>query len=144
MVSAMAVSSKSWPIVTVPIENEGDVVTVRQRAHRVAELLGFDRQDQTRIATAVSELARNAYGYAGGGRAEFVLDSEKIPQRFAIRICDKGPGIANLQLILDGQYRSTSGMGLGIIGARRLVDTFRIESALNTGTTVEIGHKLPA
>ena len=60
---------------TVPIENEGDVVTVRQRAHRVADLLGFDRQDQTRIATAVSELARNAFGYAGGGRAEFVLDS---------------------------------------------------------------------
>ena len=48
----LAVSSKIWPIVTVPIENEGDVVAVRQRAHRVAELLGFDRQDQTRIATA--------------------------------------------------------------------------------------------
>jgi anti-sigma regulatory factor (Ser/Thr protein kinase) len=53
--------------------------------HRIAELLGFDRQDQTRIATAVSELARNAYGYAGGGRAEFILDAEALPQRFAIR-----------------------------------------------------------
>ncbi len=70
-----ASSSKSWPIVTVPIENESDVVAVRQRAHRVADLLGFERQDQTRIATAVSELARNAYGYAGGGRAEFILDA---------------------------------------------------------------------
>ncbi|WP_249161344.1 ATP-binding protein [Bradyrhizobium manausense] len=139
----MAASSKSWPIVTVPIENESDVVAVRQRAHRVADLLGFDRQDQTRIATAVSELARNAYGYAGGGRAEFILDSTTTPQRFAIRICDHGPGIADLQLILDGQYRSPSGMGLGLIGARRLMDTFSIDSRPGAGTTVEVGHKLP-
>lgn len=136
-------SSKSWPIVTVPIENESDVVAVRQRAHRVAELLGFDRQDQTRIATAVSELARNAFGYAGGGRAEFALDATAAPQRFVVRICDEGPGIANLQTILDGQYRSTSGMGLGLVGARRLMDTFSIDSKPGKGTKVEVGHKLP-
>ena len=135
--------SKFWPIVTVPIENEGDVVAVRQRAHRVAELLGFDRQDQTRIATAVSELARNAFGYAGGGRAEFALDADHAPQRFVVRICDQGPGIANLQTILDGQYRSTSGMGLGLVGARRLMDTFSIDSKPGKGTKVEVGHKLP-
>ena len=138
-----AVSSKFWPIVTVPIENEGDVVAVRQRAHRVAELLGFDRQDQTRIATAVSELARNAFGYAGGGRAEFALDAASVPQRFVVRICDSGPGIANLQTILDGQYRSTSGMGLGLVGARRLMDTFSIDSKPDKGTNVEVGHRLP-
>jgi signal transduction histidine kinase/CheY-like chemotaxis protein len=142
MVMSMA-ASKQWPIVAVPIENESDVVAVRQRAHRVAELLGFDRQDQTRIATAVSELARNAYGYAGGGRAEFILDAGMEPQRFAVRICDNGPGIANLQLILDGQYRSSSGMGLGLVGARRLMDTFKIDSRPGNGTTVEVGHKLP-
>ncbi|KJC35092.1 histidine kinase [Bradyrhizobium sp. LTSP857] len=143
MVKLMAASSKLWPIVTVPIENESDVVAVRQRAHRVADMLGFERQDQTRIATAVSELARNAYGYAGGGRAEFILDAATTPQRFAIRICDNGPGIDNLQLILDGQYRSPSGMGLGLIGARRLMDTFSIDSKPGKGTTVEVGHKLP-
>jgi signal transduction histidine kinase/CheY-like chemotaxis protein len=144
MVTAMAMSSsKFWPMVTVPIEHEGDVVAVRQRAHRVAELLGFDRQDQTRIATAVSELARNAFGYAGGGRAEFALDATSIPQRFVVRICDQGPGIANLQTILDGQYRSPSGMGLGLIGARRLMDTFRIDSKPGKGTSVEVGHLLP-
>lgn len=142
--SSKPLSSKAWPIVTVPIENEGDVVTVRQRAHRVADLLGFDRQDQTRIATAVSELARNAFGYAGGGRAEFVLDSSSNPQRFVVRICDQGPGIPNLQTILDGQYRSSSGMGLGLIGARRLMDTFDIESKPGAGTTVEVGHRLPS
>src|SRR5690349_107833 len=139
----MTASSKLWPIVTVPIENEGDVVTVRQRAHRVAELLGFDRQDQTRIATAVSELARNAFGYAGGGRAEFALDATAAPQRFVVRISDQGPGIANLQTILDGQYRSPSGMGLGLVGARRLMDTFSIDSKPGKGTSVEVGHKLP-
>jgi signal transduction histidine kinase/CheY-like chemotaxis protein len=143
VVNGMAVSSKFWPIVTVPIENEGDVVAVRQRAHRVAELLGFERQDQTRIATAVSELARNAFGYAGGGRAEFALDANTVPQRFVVRICDKGPGIANLQSILDGQYRSPSGMGLGLMGARRLMDTFNIDSKTGKGTTVEVGHRLP-
>src|SRR6201996_9249924 len=143
MVSMMAVPPKIWPIVTVPIENEGDVVAVRQRAHRIAELLGFERQNQTRIATAVSELARNAFGYAGSGRAEFALDATTAPQRFAIRICDKGPGIANLQTILDGQYRSQSGMGLGIVGARRLMDTFKIDSKPGNGTTVEVGHRLP-
>jgi signal transduction histidine kinase/CheY-like chemotaxis protein len=139
----MTVSSKLWPIVTVPIENEGDVVVVRQRAHRLADLLGFDRQDQTRIATAVSELARNAFGYAGSGRAEFVLDAGSAPQRFVVRICDKGPGIENLQIILDGRYRSQSGMGLGLIGARRLMDTFSIDSKPGKGTTVEVGQRLP-
>ena len=139
----MTALSKFWPIVTVPIENEGDVVAVRQRAHRVAELLGLERQDQTRVATAVSELARNAFGYAGGGRAEFALDASTVPQRFVIRICDKGPGIADLQTILDGRYRSPSGMGLGLVGARRLMDTFNIDSKIGTGTTVEVGHRLP-
>jgi signal transduction histidine kinase/CheY-like chemotaxis protein len=129
--------------VTVPIENEADVVTVRQRAHRLAELLGFERQDQTRIATAVSELARNAFSYAGGGRAEFIFDPAPVPQTFFVKISDKGPGIADVQTILDGQYRSKSGMGLGILGARRLMDHFKIESRPGKGTTVEIGHHLP-
>jgi signal transduction histidine kinase/CheY-like chemotaxis protein len=143
MVTLMAANTKVWPIVTVPIENEADVVTVRQRAHRLAELLGFERQDQTRIATAVSELARNAYSYAKGGRAEFILDPAPSPQIFHVKISDKGPGIADVQAILDGQYRSKSGMGLGIIGARRLMDHFKIESSAGKGTIVEVGHDLP-
>src|SRR5215469_18899823 len=111
MVTVMATSTKVWPIVSVPIENEADVVTVRQRAHRIAELLGFERQDQTRIATAVSEIARNAFSYAGRGRAEFAIEPSETPQAFRVRISDKGPGITDLQSILDGQYRSQSGMG---------------------------------
>lgn len=132
----------TWPIIALPIETEGDVVAVRQRAHRIAELLGFARQDQTRIATAVSEIARNAFGYAGGGRAEFAIDGAD-PQMFAIRVSDKGKGIADLQRILDGEYRSQSGMGLGLTGARRLMDRFRIETAPDKGTLVELQQIIP-
>jgi signal transduction histidine kinase/CheY-like chemotaxis protein len=134
----------NWPIVTLPIEVESDVVVVRQRAHRIAALLGFDRQDQTRIATAVSEIARNAFGYAGHGRAEFVLQSDGPVQVLEININDKGGGIANLQDILDGTYRSRSGMGLGMAGARRLMDQFAIDTSPTTGTSVRLGQRLPA
>ena len=131
-----------WPIVTLPIETESDVVTVRQRARRIAELLGFERQDQTRIATAVSEIARNAFGYAKGGRAEFMVDPSELQQLFRIRISDKGKGIADLQSILDGQYRSQSGMGLGLVGARRLMDHFKIDTVPGKGTVVELEQRI--
>ena len=116
---------------------------MRQRARRIAELLGFERQDQTRIATAVSEIARNAFGYAGGGRAEFMIEQAETPQLFRIRISDKGPGIADLQSILEGQYRSQSGMGLGLVGARRLMDHFKIDTAPGKGRCVELEQRLP-
>lgn len=134
----------SWPIVTLPIKSEGDVVAVRQRARHVAELLGFERQDQTRVATAVSEIARNAFSYGGGGRAEFILDVSETPQVFRIRIGDAGPGIADLSSILDGRYRSQSGMGLGLVGARRLMDRCEIDTAPGKGTRVELAQRLPA
>jgi signal transduction histidine kinase/CheY-like chemotaxis protein len=127
----------------MPIESESDVVAVRQRARRIAELLGFERQDQTRIATAVSEIARNAFLYAGRGRAEFLAEEKESPQLFRIRICDWGKGIANLQAILDGQYRSQSGMGLGLVGARRLMDQFNIDSKPGQGTVVDLAQRLP-
>jgi signal transduction histidine kinase len=130
------------PIVTMAIESEADVVAVRQRARRIAELLGFDTQNQTRVATAVSEIARNAFGYGGGGRAEFLLDAKAMPQVFVVRISDRGKGIADLDAILEGRYRSTSGMGLGVIGARRLMDRFEIASSPDKGTQVTLGQKL--
>jgi signal transduction histidine kinase/CheY-like chemotaxis protein len=133
----------TWPIVTLPIETEGDVVTVRQRARRIAELLGFERQDQTRIATAVSEIARNAFSYADGGRTEFMVEPGEPHQLFRIRISDKGKGISDLQSILDGQYRSQSGMGLGLLGARRLMDRFKIDTVPGKGTVVELEQRLP-
>ena len=133
----------SWTILKVAIEREADVVAVRQRARRIAELLGFETQDQTRIATAVSEIARNAFSYAGGGRAEFALTGAADPQRLVIRMSDTGPGIGDIEAILAGRYKSTTGLGLGLIGARRLMGGFTVESETGKGTTVALDKALP-
>ena len=132
-----------WPLVTMPIDVEEDVVAVRQRVKVVAEHLGFSTQDKTRIATAISEIARNAYGYAKGGRAEVGINEVDGSQRFEITIRDQGEGILQLQAILDGKYVSQTGLGLGILGARRLMDHFQIKSGVGTGTTVVLGKDLP-
>ena len=127
---------------TIDIRFENDVVLARQKARAVANALKFDSQDQTRIATAVSEIARNTFQYGGGGRAEFSLETS--PQRMlVITLRDQGKGIPHLNDILDGKYVSKTGMGLGIIGAKRLMDKFHIESSPRTGTTVVLGKALP-
>ena len=108
-----------------------DVVAARQRARQVAELLGVERQGQTKLATAVSEMARNAVRYAGAGSVEFAIDLEA--GMLTVTIADQGPGIPHLQSVLDGTYTSKTGMGLGIVGTRRLVDTFAIESTAGRG-----------
>ena len=133
----------SFRILSLAIHSELDVVASRQRARQIASLCGFGMQDQARLATAVSELARNVYNYAGSGRAEFSIEGETSPQLLVIRIEDKGRGIANLDLVLSGRYKSQTGMGLGIIGARRLVDQFDIQSAPGMGTTVTLRKLLP-
>ena len=134
----------SAPILTLEIRFEQDVVLARQRARQVAALLGFDNQDQARIATAVSEIARNVFNYARVGRATFRIEGQTVPQLLAIEIADQGPGIANLKRILSGRYRSETGMGLGILGARRLMDWFRIESEPGRGTTVSLKKLFPS
>jgi signal transduction histidine kinase len=106
-------------------------------------LLAFDHQDQTKISTAVSEIARNAFNCAGGGRVEYLLEGHAAPQPFIIKITDSGPGIADLNTILEGRYQSQTGMGLGIIGAQRLMDQFQIDSAPGRGTTVWLKKLLP-
>ncbi|HEY4369526.1 MAG TPA: ATP-binding protein [Steroidobacteraceae bacterium] len=133
----------TWPIVTMAVEVEADIVAIRQRARRLAGLLKFDQQDQARIATAVSEISRNAFSYARGGRAEFTLEEHGSPQMLLIRVTDRGRGIADLDAVLEGRYQSQAGMGVGIIGARRLLHHFRITSSA-AGTQVELGHRLPA
>jgi signal transduction histidine kinase/DNA-binding response OmpR family regulator len=129
-------------ILTIEIRYEQDVVLTRQRARQIARALEFDSQEQTRIATAVSEIARNAFQYAQGGKVEFWVEGES-PQSFGICIRDKGPGILNLKTILDGQYTSTTGMGVGIAGSRRLMDRFHIESTPGRGTIVRMEKTLP-
>src|SRR5580692_4329757 len=130
-------------ILSVTIQREQDTVAARQRARQIARLLGFDSQDQTRISTAVSEIARNAFNYAGGGRVEFALEGRVAPQLFIIRVTDSGPGIRDLDTILEGRYHSQTGMGLGIIGARRLMDQFQVDSTPGRGVTIWLKKLLP-
>jgi signal transduction histidine kinase/DNA-binding response OmpR family regulator len=133
----------TYSITNITIEYEHDVVLARQRAREIAALLGFDNQDQTRIATAVSELARNAFVYAGRGRVEFEIEGRTVPQLFVIKIGDSGPGIANLKEILEGHYASRTGMGIGLIGARRLVDQCEIQSDAEQGTKIALRKIMP-
>jgi signal transduction histidine kinase/CheY-like chemotaxis protein len=129
-------------ILTVEIRFESDVVKTRQRARQLAGLLGFDVQDQTRVATAVSEIARNAMKYAGGGVAEFAFEAAPKPT-LLVHVRDKGPGIGDVDAVLSGRYDSPSGMGLGLVGARRLMDRFELSTSAS-GTVVTLGKVLPS
>ena len=129
-------------LLTMEIRFENDVVLARQRARTISASLKFDVQDQTRIATAVSEIARNCFEYAGGGSVEFQVDNG--PDRlFLISIRDKGRGIANIDEILDGRYVSPTGMGLGMIGAKRLMDRFQVQSVPGKGSVITLGKTIP-
>ncbi len=128
-------------LLKVEIRLEYDVVLARRRARQIAKLLNFDMQDQIRLATAVSELARNVFQYAGTGRVVFAIDAAPI-DRFRITVTDQGPGIGNLDAIFQGTYQSATGLGLGIRGASRLVDDIHVTSSA-AGTTVEIAKALP-
>lgn len=126
---------------TVRLKTERDVVQARQRAREIAALLGFDNQEQIRLATATSEMARNAFRYARDGKVHFHVLLEK-PQTFEITITDSGPGIRNLEEVLDGRYQSQTGMGVGIIGTRRLMDGFDIQTS-DSETVVQMRKALP-
>ena len=128
-------------LLKIAIRFEPDIVTVRQKTKLVARELGFDRQDQIRLATAVSELARNVFQYARTGAIEFFFNQE-VPQFFYIVVRDSGPGISAIKNILDGTYQSKSGMGLGLNGAKKLMDFFDIQTGPKIGTTITIGKKI--
>ncbi|HWF91851.1 MAG TPA: ATP-binding protein [Terriglobales bacterium] len=125
---------------TIDIRFENDVVIARQKTRAIAAALKFDPQDQIRIATAVSEIARNTFQYGGGGAAEFRIDDSA--RMLVVTLRDKGKGIHNLDEIMAGKYVSQTGMGLGIVGAKRLMDDFQIETRPG-GTTVLLGKRIP-
>jgi signal transduction histidine kinase len=134
----------SIPLLSMDLRYEQDVVRTRQRAREIADALNFDHQDQIRIATAVSEIARNAIEYGKGGRVDFVVSPyENGSESFVVEVKDKGPGIVDLERILTGQFTSSTGMGLGILGARRLMDAFSIDSVPGQGTKVVLTKHLP-
>lgn len=128
-------------LLTLEIHYEQDVVKARQLTRELADQLEFDTQDQVRLATAVSEIVRNAFQYARGGTVEFYIGSD--PQAFLVRVQDQGGGIPHLADVLAGRYNSPTGMGVGIVGTRRLMDIFEITSLPEQGTTVVLGKILP-
>ena len=136
----------STRLITITLRHEDDVVHSRQAAREISALLGFDSQDQVRLATAASELARNAFRYAGHGDVLFELNPGAghldQPQTLEIEVSDKGPGIADLQRVLRGRYVSNTGLGLGLVGTQRLMDDFKIESTPGKGTTVRVAKHL--
>lgn len=129
-------------LITMQVAGEQDVVRARQRARQVAEGLGFDLQAQTRIVTAVSEITRNAFRYGGGGTVVFALVRDPRTA-LEVVVTDHGPGIADLEAVLEGRHRSPSGMGMGIVGARRLMDRCEITSQPGM-TRVCMRKSLPA
>jgi serine/threonine-protein kinase RsbT len=123
----------------IAIESDADVVVARQRARALAVELNMSSTDQTLLATAISEIARNITTYAG--RGEVVIDIARAADgRVGIRVVatDHGPGIPDLERALTDGYTTGGGLGLGLPGARRLVDEFDIRSAPGEGTTVTL------
>ena len=122
----------------IAVGTDQDVVRVRQLVRTVAVAVKLSLVDQTKLVTAASELARNTLVYGGGGTVE--VDRVDNGRRQGIRIVfrDQGPGIADLDLALTDGYTTGGGLGLGLSGARRLVDEFDIDTAIGRGTTIAV------
>jgi serine/threonine-protein kinase RsbT len=122
--------------VRVAIQREADIVLARQAGRQLAAQLGFSSTDQTLIATAISEVARNIVVYANEG--EIVLMRAEEGGRIGIQVqaIDGGPGIDNKELAMRDGYSTKNSLGLGLPGARRLMDDFSLDSEVGRGTTV--------
>jgi serine/threonine-protein kinase RsbT len=122
---------------TVPVVSESDIVTVRRRVREVAAQLGFGLVDQTKVVTAASELARNTLIHGKGGAMELAtLNGPRVGVRLTFE--DKGPGIPDIQLALRDGFTTGSGLGLGLGGAKRLVNEFEVISRASEGTKVTV------
>ncbi len=125
-------------LLTLNIKNSDDIVIARQRAKQITELLHLDTQSQTKLATVVSEISRNACLYAGGGKIEYCLSKNPLGRTLIARITDKGPGIDNLSAILAGEHAT----GRGISGSNRIMDRLVINTSAQ-GTEVIAEINLP-
>ncbi|HKS58802.1 MAG TPA: ATP-binding protein [Steroidobacteraceae bacterium] len=130
-------------LLELELANDRDMIAARQRARQVSSLLEFDAQDQVRIATAVSEVARNAVRHGGGGRIEFALEEEHGHNAaLSISIADNGPGIADFEAAITGSTANGEAK-LGLVTARRLMDGFEIQSAAKRGTSITLRKHVP-
>ena len=127
------------PRSVIPIESDADVVTARQRARELAGTVELTSTDQTLLATAISEVARNITTYAVRGEVQLSIVHDSNGRRgICVVARDAGPGIEDVDLAMQDGYTSGTGLGLGLPGARRLVDDFEIQTAPGEGTTVTL------
>ena len=122
--------------VRVRITTDDDIVTARQEGRRLSSTLGFSSTDLTLIATAISEVARNIRLYAEQGDVQLKLVRERDREGIVVVARDKGPGIKDVELAMQDGYSSGGSSGLGLPGARRLMDDFEIRSRPGKGVTV--------
>jgi serine/threonine-protein kinase RsbT len=123
---------------TISVAASGDIVAVRHAVRRQAVRINLSLVDQTKIVTAASELARNMLVYAGGGKVTLEVLQEGVHHGLRAHFVDTGPGIPNVELALRDGFTTGNGMGLGLGGAKRLVNEFAIESTPGVGTRVTI------
>ncbi|MCP3764035.1 anti-sigma regulatory factor [Domibacillus sp. A3M-37] len=122
---------------SVKIINEWDIVAARQLGRNVAKELGFGTVDQARITTAISELARNIYLYAGQGEITIEKVENGAKKGLTIVSCDEGPGIPDLRKVMEDGFSTSGGLGAGLPGVKRLMDEFSIESTPGEGTLIK-------
>jgi serine/threonine-protein kinase RsbT len=125
-------------IETISVADSGDIVAVRHAVRRRAVEINLSLVDQTKIVTAASELARNMLLYGGGGKVTLEPLQEGVRRGLRVQFIDAGPGIPDVDLAMRDGFTTGKGMGLGLGGAKRLVNEFSIESAPGKGTCVTI------
>ena len=125
------------PII-ININNEFDIVLARQKGREVSKELQFGGVDQARITTAISELARNIYLYAGSGQITIDVLEDNGRRGIQISAADNGPGINDIRMVLQDGFSTSGGLGAGLPGVKRLMDSFDIDSMPGAGTKITI------
>ncbi len=131
-------------VVVVAVDSPDDIVTARQAGRDLARQLGFSLTDMTMIATAISELARNITSYAGTGEVRLTVELREGERVLVVRAVDDGPGIADIARAMEDGYSTGRGLGLGLPGARRMMDHLEVRSAPGRGTLVEMWKRVSA
>jgi serine/threonine-protein kinase RsbT len=124
--------------ILININNEFDIVLARQKGREVSKELQFGGVDQARITTAISELARNIYLYAGSGQITISVLEENGRRGIQISAIDEGPGINDIRMVLQDGFSTSGGLGAGLPGVKRLMDSFDIDSMPGSGTRITI------
>jgi serine/threonine-protein kinase RsbT len=129
--------------IVVNIQSSDDIVAARSAGHQLALDLGFSLTDVTMIATAISEIARNITSYAGRGAVRVTVADREGRKALVVRAEDYGPGIADIDRAMEDGYSTGRGLGMGLPGARRLMDRLVVDSKLGRGTVVEMWKWVP-